>query len=386
LGVLLISFTLYLLFLIIENILYSKKIESIPMRITVSGTRGKTSIVRTLASVLRSSGMQVLAKTTGSQARYIFPDGTEKSINRKGIISVLEQKGLINKGLKLKADCIISEVMSIQAENHQVETNKLIKPHITILSNFRKDHIDSFGKNNESITRLFTNDLYPGSTVIIHTEDINEIILKDINIKNCNLHEVSPNNELIKKYKKTGELNHLKQNLNLINETAKLLRIDENVIYDGIKNTKFDIGKLEIYVYKSDNKEIYFVNSFAANDPESTIQLIAITKQNIKCQINNISGILSLRSDRGERSQQWLEYLIDKPNIFDRIYCTGIHSGVFKRKVSTISMSDKMSPEEITKSILDKSENGTVIFGLANIVGIGSSLIQYWEQTAKKYL
>ena len=49
--------------------------DSIPLRVSISGTRGKTTLVRALASVLRESGRTVLAKTTGTQALMILPDG-----------------------------------------------------------------------------------------------------------------------------------------------------------------------------------------------------------------------------------------------------------------------------------------------------------------------
>ncbi|NLA53820.1 MAG: hypothetical protein GX858_05635 [Clostridiales bacterium] len=51
----------------------------IPLRILVNGTRGKTSVTRLVASALNEAGLMTYAKTTGSDAKWIMPDGSEKS-------------------------------------------------------------------------------------------------------------------------------------------------------------------------------------------------------------------------------------------------------------------------------------------------------------------
>ena len=53
-------------YLVLERIRLDRYRSAIPLTIAVTGTRGKTSVTRMLASVLRESGRRVLAKTTGS--------------------------------------------------------------------------------------------------------------------------------------------------------------------------------------------------------------------------------------------------------------------------------------------------------------------------------
>jgi hypothetical protein len=83
--------------LIVEVRHHNRNLKKIPLRITVSGTRGKTTVVRSLASILRLAGYQVLAKTTGSEARLILPDGTEEPIKRHGLTTIMEQKNWLIK-------------------------------------------------------------------------------------------------------------------------------------------------------------------------------------------------------------------------------------------------------------------------------------------------
>ena len=77
--------------------------DSIPLRICVTGSRGKSSVVRLITSILKEDGMSVLAKTTGSRPAVLYPDGSEAGIVRKGPVSILEQKKI------LKAASIIAE-------------------------------------------------------------------------------------------------------------------------------------------------------------------------------------------------------------------------------------------------------------------------------------
>ena len=85
---LLITLIIFILYLVFERIAHERRIASVPLRIAVTGTRGKSSVVRMLASVLRESGMSVAAKTTGSQARIVLPLENPPDLSRAGVSRV----------------------------------------------------------------------------------------------------------------------------------------------------------------------------------------------------------------------------------------------------------------------------------------------------------
>ena len=376
-------FLLFVVFLVAESVYYNRRLYRISLRISVSGTRGKSSIVRTLASVLREHGITVLAKTTGSEATFILPDGSTQPIKRKGLTTVLEQKRLIFKTARLNADCVITEIMSIHPENHVVETHKLIRPAITILSNFRADHTDVAGDSIDELSALFINDIYPGSKVFIPEKEINEFIIKGIEKNKARLIPAITGTSDELNLNETVCQMHISANLDVVVATARYLRIPDETIVKGITNTRLDIGKMEIFTLHSGIRKIWFVNAFAANDPLSTRLIMEKTLRILAPEITaatEIIGLLALRNDRGERSRQWLDYLLaDGKNMFSHTFVSGIHSPVFTRKLNHCEKLVAKKPAEITRKIIASTSGDIVAFGIMNIHGLGMELIEYWK-------
>lgn len=370
LELLLTILAVLLIGLIIEVILHNRRFKSIPLRISVTGTRGKTSVVRLVASIMRESGFKVLAKTTGTEAKYILPDGSEENVKRRGLTNILEQKSLIKKAIHNKADCLVTEIMSIHPENHWVETQKLIKPHYTILTNVWPDHLDVVGKGEMS--QLYLNDIHPDSTLIIHPEDFSNDLEKET-------HEAGVNVVL------TNSNHEQEQNRVLAATLARELNIAPDQIIKGLNKCEMDRGKVVGYDFITDNKRIIFINSFAANDPVSSSIIIDQVIAELNIRDPKIAGLLSFRIDRGERSQQWLDFLkADGKNTFDRLFFLGTHGLSLKRKLGYGEKLRMEKPKEISDYIISTCTRDTIIFGLVNINNIGLELTKYWEQSGQK--
>jgi len=374
---------LFLIYLSAESFVYTRRIKRINLRITVSGTRGKTSIVRTLAAVFSEHGVKTLAKTTGSEAMYILPDGSSEPVRRKGLTTILEQKKLITRAVDLGVECIITEIMSIHPDNHKIETHKLIRPSLTILSNFRSDHTDVTGDSIREISELFVNDIFPGSTLIIPDNEINDFITAGIGKNRARLVPAKAGISRELKFSDPVYLHHMQDNLDCVVTTARYLGISDPTIIKGVENTPLDIGQLEIFRYSTNGRKVWFVNAFAANDPLSTRQIIEKTITILAPEYSvtpEIVGLFSLRSDRGERSRQWLDYLKrDEPPLFNRIFVSGIHSHIFTRKLKNCQTLTSKNPAEITRLLLGSTPLDAIIFGVANIHGLGEKLITYWK-------
>ena len=55
---------------------HKQRLEQLDVRVHVNGIRGKSTVTRLVASVLREGGFVTVAKTTGSAARVIGPRST----------------------------------------------------------------------------------------------------------------------------------------------------------------------------------------------------------------------------------------------------------------------------------------------------------------------
>jgi poly-gamma-glutamate synthase PgsB/CapB len=320
-----------------------------------------------------------MAKTTGSEAMYILPDGTEQPVARHGRISIMEQKKLVARAVRSRADCLIAEIMSIRPENHRVETRILLQPELTILTNFRADHLNVAGPGIEEISRLHANDLNPGSRLIIPAPEVNDIILQAAGKARV---EVIEGLQTASRTAAWGE--PISEHVDLVRSAGRELGIPESIIEAGILKARMDIGKLRIFRTETAHGQVWLVNTFAANEPHSTGILMERVMAIPELKHAKPIALLSLRRDRPERSQQWLKWLMTEgKSQFNKIYVMGPHAPLFKRKIpGTINLDSPRSLEEavrITRQVADNCGGPAVVFGLANLVGAGKELIRAWE-------
>ncbi|GAA1246976.1 hypothetical protein GCM10009609_08140 [Pseudonocardia aurantiaca] len=101
---------------IVEQRNHHRHLMAIPERIIVNGIRGKSSITRLCAGALRGGGLRTVAKTTGTAARFIVPDGTEEPIHRKfGLANIVEQIGIVRRAAAWRPDALVIECMAVSA-------------------------------------------------------------------------------------------------------------------------------------------------------------------------------------------------------------------------------------------------------------------------------
>ena len=91
-----ILFGILAFFLAAEYRVHLRRIRSIPIRIHVNGTRGKSSVTRLIAGALREQGIRTFAKTTGTLPRMIMSDGSEFPIYRPSRANIIEQLRIIS--------------------------------------------------------------------------------------------------------------------------------------------------------------------------------------------------------------------------------------------------------------------------------------------------
>jgi poly-gamma-glutamate synthase PgsB/CapB len=372
---------LFLLYLAWERIALRRARRRIPLVIAVTGTRGKSSVTRLLASVLTEAGRKVLAKTTGSQAMILLPGGGQIELDRSITPSILEQKQLIHRAARLGADCLVAEVMSIRPENHFVESRLLLQPDLIAITNVRRDHTEIMGETEEQIASVLALDICPRSTVFLPAAEDRVSFRAEVQRCGAELASVAAGFSTPLLQEKADEL-EFSDNLDLVCTVANRLGLAQQDLVEGIRKARHDIGRMNMWRYRRRDPErtCYLVNAFAANDPESTFQVLEKAARIAPAAAGSIIGVFNLRADRLPRTLQWISVLKDGGmDRFSKLFLVGAHSGAVRRRLPQARALKNGTAEQLTGTICAETADLAIIFGFGNFKGAGRMLADYWS-------
>ncbi len=381
-------------FFVWERLSIIKQVQSVPLRICVTGTRGKSSTARLIAACLREAGFTVLARTTGSKPVIIFPDGKEREIHRRGSPSILEGKRLLKLGAELKVNALVSELMSIHPECSYVESVQMFDPHILVIANVRLDHLAQMGSTRQDIARCFASSFPENGTVFVPQEDIFPVFEKAAEEMNTRLIQVDRNS--LQEYSKSEPERlpkEFEENICLAMALAEHLKIDKELVLRGLEKVQPDFGSLKIWTMDIGVPPQHWnlVSCFAANDPDSTRRVLfrLMTKKSL--EEKEKVGLLNLRRDRGDRTVQWLRSLNESsfPE-FRRIFLIGEHASAFRKRLKrSVGMEafvlKSRTPKRILEEISETIKTEAILVGMGNMGGAGRELVEYWEDKGKPY-
>jgi len=384
-------------YLLVESARLDRHRKAIPMVIAVTGTRGKSSVTRMLAAVLRRSGRRVVAKTTGAEASLILPDGSEREIRRRGRPSIIEQKHVVGLGADLGVNAAVVEVMAIHSENHLVEAQRLLKPDLVVVTNFRVDHTSAMGDTREAVASVLALDVPPGARAFVPQQESLPQFREALGERAAQLVEVPAGvASALPEDDGDSHVNPFGENQDLVYAVARSLDIDDATIREGIRRVELDVGALRVWRYQPADLEApcFFVNAFAANDPESTGLVHNRVTTALGADAKRCVGLLNLRSDRGDRTLQWLEAL--RSGFLGRLghlYVLGLHARALKRRLrgrddaASIEVLRGGQPAEITRTVLSgmRGAGGGMVFGFGNIGGAGEGLATYWNEIGEPW-
>lgn len=363
----------YILYLFFEKINLDKNRKNLKYIIHINGIRGKSTVSRLIDAGLRAGGYKVFTKTTGTSPRIINTNAKEFEINRQGKANIREQISVITWASKEKAEVLILECMAVKPELQYVCENKILKSDIVAITNVREDHLDEMGDSLDKIADSLSNTIPKKATFFTadknyfnffknRCEDKNTRAFLSKNIKNEYWEIDFPNN------------------IALAMDICKYLNVDEKIALEGMRTYHKDPGSLKVLTYlNKKNFRIFFVNTLAANDPDSTE--IILDRVCIKTYWNNERYLLvNNRADRLSRLKQFVNFTIKFENRFDKILISGENKNLFYKyllknridKNRIIILSDEKYFENI--------EDDSLIFAVGNICRLGKKLVDYFEE------
>lgn len=382
---------LFITYLLWERILLRRKVQDIPLRICVTGTRGKSSLTRLISSSLRLAGFTVLSKTTGSKTVIIYPDGTEKEIKRPGLPTLREGKRLLKLAAQLKAQTLVTELMSIHPECLYAESLQIFKPQILAITNVRLDHIAQMGGSKGKIARSLACAIPEKGTVFVPQEECFPVFIERVMQLNSRLVQVRKDSYPAL----SGDVRipgfAFEENIRLCLAVSDFLGIDRKIALRGMTKVNPDFGHLCIWSMDLGlpPRSWFLVNAFAANDPASTRLVLSRLENKGLFGRKERVGLLNLRGDRGDRTLQWLE-AIKKETFpeFQKIFFMGDHASALKRRLKSLEETEVFvlkpeSPQKIMEEISERVSGEAVLVGMGNMGGYGKGLVQYWKAVGK---
>jgi hypothetical protein len=147
------------------------------------------------------------------------------------------------------------------------------------------------------------------------------------------------------------------------------------------------------YTHAETREPWLLVSAFAANDPESTLCIHDRIIENQGADPEASIGLLSLRSDRGDRSLQWADALeTGALKRFRRLFVAGLHARALKHRLrhhpeaGRIEILRPSPPEGVMTQILTgEGDGGGLLFGFGNIGGLGRTMVSHWRKVGEPY-
>ncbi len=378
----------------LEKTFVVRKARVLPLRIAVTGTRGKSGVVRMIYAVLREAGMRVMAKTTGSEPLIIDENGREIRIKRKGRTSILEQKNLLRIAADRSVQALVTELMSIGPETLSAESLKLFKPHLLVITNVRLDHLDQCGTTRDEIACCFAEAIPKNSTVFIPEVEMSPVFEEKTRIFQSRLISVKSEEREEKIIREEIPGYEFVQNIRLALKVSDFLGIERDIAYDAMRKVPPDPGRLRVWrLDLSLPKRTWFlVNAFAANDPESTRQIMDVLRKHSELKDKKWIGLLNLRKDRGSRTLQWEKAIRQKlfPEL-RRIIFLGDHGDVLRKSLQpqfgkeNLFVIQTREGRGIMEKITALDKDPALIVGMGNIGQAGASLVEHWDRIGNPY-
>jgi poly-gamma-glutamate synthase PgsB/CapB len=288
---------------IVEQRNHYRNLMAIPARIVVNGIRGKSSITRLCAGALRGGGLRTVAKTTGTAARFIVPDGTEEPIHRKfGLANVVEQIAVVRRAAAWRPDALVIECMAVLPDLQEVNEQKFVRSTICVISNVREDHLDEMGPTLDDVARSLARSMPVGGVCVTAERERLHILQAEADRRNCKLVPVDPGSVSDADMARFRWIT-FRENVAIAFAVASLCGVDREEALAGMVAARPDPGTVAVDNYLTRRGRIAFANVFAANDPESTLMNIELLRS------WNLIGtpltvVVNCRPDRIERNGQ----------------------------------------------------------------------------------
>lgn len=313
---------------------HQARLDHLDVRVHVNGIRGKSTVTRLVAGVLREGGFVTVAKTTGSAARVIERRGEETPIFRRGAATINEQIDVVARHVGAEVEALVIECMAVRPLYQQYSQDYMVRSDITVITNVREDHQEEMGETLEQIADSLALTI-PRNGILITAEDrphLRERLRERAEARGSRLVYADPRSVADEDMRGFDYL-QFKTNVAVGLTVARLLGIRRQTALEGMWKSVPDVGVVRLRWYDVAGKRVLWVPMFAANDRESVV----LTFETLQAQFPPgapVIGILNNRRDRGRRAELFAQMVpTDLSSYLDQVITFGAYEEQVSRTI-----------------------------------------------------
>lgn len=351
-------------------------LDSVDIRVVVSGIRGKSSTVRRLHDILYERGFNTLAKVTGDFP-YTIENGEQQPINRRGSrVTLYENRTILRdmiprlsetpSGGALILDHPVVPTNSASFENQAIReytmrmfNSLFVQPQVVFFTNIRQDHNDTLGRTRQRIARSFARSIPAGTHVISGEQHpvIHQLLETELHKREATIEQVTipaHHEELIGAETIYG--------LNTILEHYDLEPLSDQYIEDLLT------AQQPTWIHLTDGTRIF--NAAKINDIESTELFRRHLVGELADETEQVCPFVFLRRDRRGRTASFVEYIniLADRGLVDRVHVGGAFTRVFARNVTPSTVEHDTAHQSAAEVLDQLIEEGLPILLMGNTV------------------
>jgi poly-gamma-glutamate synthase PgsB/CapB len=369
-----------------ELVLHRRRLASIRFRIHVNGTRGKTSVTRLIAAGLRAGGIVTCAKTTGSLARMLLPDGRELPIYRPAGANIIEQKRIVAVAAAHGAEALVLECMALQPSLQSLSEFKLVRATHGVVTNARPDHLEVMGPTDRDVAMALAGMIPAGAKLFTSEVKWRSLLAAAAKDRGAEMVGVEAQAEDVAAAAEFSHVAHA-DNVALALAVCADIGVTREVALEGMWAAALDPGAMTERQVEFFGRRIVFVNGFAANDPVSTEQVWELAVKRHE-HVERRIAVFNCRHDRPDRSVQLGEAFPEWSEA-DHVVLMGSGTFLLARAASrkgcdagTFVFAEGQSVEEVFERIIGLVGSSALVMGMGNIGGSGLELARYFNNRA----
>jgi len=370
-----------------ESRRHERLLRRIPVRVHVNGTRGKSSVTRLIAGGLRAGGWRVLAKTTGTTARMILPDGSEVDVYRFGHPNIIEQTRIVRRAVEEEAQALVIECMAVAPDLQPLSELRLIRSGVGAITNVRADHLDVMGPTLDDVAMALAQTAPRDGHLFTAERDRAHLLEQVARGRGSETHLVPASNAGSADLAGFSYIEH-SDNVALALAVCAHLGMDRATALRGMQAATPDPGVLRRYTVRSGDKQVTFINAFAANDPDSTLLIWDRLGLNTRRDRERRIVLLTCRADRLHRSHQLVALAAGRLGPVHLVLAGEGTAAVAMRAVTLgiprehVSDLGRLGAERVYERVLDLAGERAVVVGVGNIVGLGAEIALHFSNRA----